>query len=86
MPSRKKRKNLAKKSERICCVFTEQWRYIGIDYLDNERVLVLLNNIVDRADLGPLQTVRHNHVEPEADILVIPREQVKSKVILELTW
>lgn len=45
-------------------------------YMDNDRVVVLLNNLRQDADLGPLEPVRKRHILPEADILVIPRKDV----------
>ncbi len=50
----------------------------GFLYMKNERVVVLLNNVVSTADLGPLKSVRRNHVDPEAYIRVFPAAQVKS--------
>jgi hypothetical protein len=51
-------------------------RLIGALYLENERVVVVLNTVSSAADLGELKTIREEHVEPEADIWVFPRDQV----------
>lgn len=62
---------------------TSGWSHIGLLFTHNERVVVLLNNIVNKAYLGPLQNIRHKHIEPEADILVLPRNQVIAVNVLE---
>jgi len=45
-------------------------------FMRNKRVVVLLNNLCEGAELGPLSPVRDHQVDPEASICVIPAEQV----------
>lgn len=67
-----------------CCVVTDGFQHIGYLYMENERVVVLLNGLVEGAELGPLQVLRDKYIEPEADlILILPRSHVKEIQILE---
>ena len=66
-----------------CVVLDNKSVYYGFLYMQNERIVVLLNNLVDNAELGPLQNIRREHIEPEADILILPRRQVNTIKILE---
>jgi hypothetical protein len=51
--------------------------YIGCLYMKNERVLVLVNNLCSAADLNrKWKKMRYDHVEPEADIRVLPTRKV----------
>ena len=51
--------------------------YIGRLYMKNERVLVLVNNLCNAADLDrKWKKIRYDHVEPEADIRVLPTLKV----------
>jgi hypothetical protein len=50
----------------------------GFLFMRNDRFLVLLNNLSQEADLGPLRSVRDKQIHPEADILVIPAKDVKT--------
>jgi hypothetical protein len=59
------------------------WETFGLLYFENERVVVLLNNLVQEADLGPIKYFCNKHVEPEATIVVIPRDQVRAIKILQ---
>lgn len=82
-PAEKRR--VGKKKHRVCYLVHKWGWTIGELYLENERVVILLNNIVSNmADLGPLRSVRYKHVEPEADVWVFPRESVQSRIVLEL--
>ncbi len=56
---------------------------IGMLFMKNERVIVLLNNISDAAELGPFVPVRDEQVDPEADLYVIPADRVTSLTELE---
>ena len=56
---------------------------LGFLYMQNEHFVVILNNIVDKADLGPLQFIRREHIEPEADVLILPRSNVLEIKLLE---
>ena len=71
------------KTLRPCCVFAGRTRHIGFLYMKNERVVVLLNNLAEKADLGPFQSIRRDHIEPEADILILPCREVNAIEILE---
>jgi hypothetical protein len=58
---------------------------MGFLYMEDSRFVVLLNNVaVERADLGPLQSIRHEHIDPEADILILPRGQVRAIDMLQV--
>jgi hypothetical protein len=51
--------------------------YFGGLYMRNERVLVLINNECSAADLDrKWKKIRYDHVEPEADIRVLPTRKV----------
>jgi hypothetical protein len=56
---------------------------VGILYFQTDRHVVLLNNVVAEADLGRLKSRRSRHFEPEADVTVIPQEEVTSVEFLE---
>jgi len=56
-------------------------QYRGFLYTKNERVVVLLNNLVEGADLDPLYNIRYKYVEPEADMIIIPIHQVNEIAI-----
>lgn len=66
-----------------CCVAVGRHQRMGFLYMQNDRVVVLLNDLVERTDLGPLQSIRHHHIEPEADIWICPRAQVDAVDILK---
>ena len=66
-----------------CVVLGNKSVYTGFLYMQNERVVILVNNLVDNAELGPLQNIRRKHIEPEADILILPRRQVNTIKIVE---
>lgn len=51
-------------------------RVFGMLFMRNERVVVLLNNLCTDADLGPLSSLRDRQIDPEADLYVIPANQV----------
>jgi hypothetical protein len=71
-------------SLQICCVHrNDTWKSIGYLYFENERVVILLNNLIEKADLGPIKYVRNEHIEPEASIMIIPRNQVTAIEILQ---
>ena len=60
-----------------CCVHhSNTWVSVGMLYFENKRVVVLLNNLVGRADLGTIKHFRNEHTEPEASIMIIPRNKV----------
>jgi hypothetical protein len=62
----------------ICIVHSGKVHHTGFLFMENERVVILLNNIVAGAELGLLQNIRYEHIEPEADIFILPRSQVDS--------
>lgn len=47
-------------------------RIIGGLYLKTDTHVVLLNNITASAYLGPVRARRDRHIEPEADVMVLP--------------
>ena len=47
-------------------------KIVGAFYFKTDTHVVLLNNIVERADLGSLSVRRDRHFEPEADVIVLP--------------
>ena len=51
--------------------------HVGGLYMKNERVLVLVNSLCSAADLDrKWKKIRYDHVEPEADIRVLPTRKV----------
>jgi hypothetical protein len=57
---------------------------IGLLYFETEEHLVLLNNVFQKAHLGPLRNRRQRHFEPEAHIVIIPRSEVAEVVAFEV--
>ncbi len=51
---------------------------VGQLYFKTATHVVLLNNVLQQADLGRLRQRRTRHFEPEADVIVIPRVDVLS--------
>jgi hypothetical protein len=47
-------------------------------YIKTAAHVVLLNNIVKGAHLGRLRNRRRVHIDPEADLIIIPRSEVLS--------
>lgn len=64
----------------LCEVQTGNIRRIGFLYIRTSSVVVLLNNVIEYADLGPIQSIRDLHYIPEASICVIPTNDV-TKII-----
>jgi hypothetical protein len=60
-----------------CEVITDKSKYIGSLYLNNKRIVVILNNIRSDAHLGQLERVRYKHIVPEASIVIFPRRLVR---------
>ena len=56
---------------------------VGMLYFETDDHLVLLNNVFEGAHLGRLRNMRRKHVEPEADIVVVPRHEVVSVDLLK---
>ena len=70
---------IPKKKFQPCILTTKaNSKYYGYLYINNERVVVLLNDITSKAYLGPLRNKREKHVEPEANIFIFPRKKVRS--------
>lgn len=59
-----------------CMIRTGREEHLGFLFLENERVVVIINNAREAAELGPLKSFRTQHCEPEADIKVFPRGMV----------
>lgn len=49
---------------------------IGRLYFETVEHLVLLNNVLQGAHLGPLRNRRRRHFDNEAHIMIIPRSEV----------
>jgi hypothetical protein len=56
----------------------------GLLYFQTDTHVVLLNNVAGEAELGPLHARRDIHLEPEADITIIPRESDMTVELLEV--
>lgn len=71
----------------ICCVHHndkfDKFKSIGLLYLENERFVILLNNLIKNTDLGPIKSISNDYVEPEASIMIIPHDQVTTIEILQ---
>jgi len=63
---------------RPCIVHTERYSTTGLLYRQTKRHVILVNNVRERADLGSLKRIRRKHLDPEATVIVIPRETVTS--------
>ena len=48
----------------------------GYLLLSNDRVIVLLNNLVSRSDLGPFRPVKRDFIDNEADAVIIPAKEI----------
>lgn len=48
-------------------------RYVGCLLFQSREFIVLLNNMGKGTDVGPLRPIRDEHIEPECDVLVLPR-------------
>jgi len=71
-------------SMQICCVhYNDKFKSIGFLYFKNDRVVILLNDLTNKANLGPIKDICNNYVEPEASIMIIPRDQVMDIEILQ---
>ena len=51
---------------------------IGMLYFKTAAHVVLLNNVVKGAHLGRLRNRRRIHIDPEADVIIIPRSEILS--------
>ena len=69
---------------RPCRIHMGRIQVLGSLYLENEKVVVVLNMVRGGADLGPIAPVRKKHIEPEADIWILPRNLVDRIEILEV--
>jgi hypothetical protein len=47
--------------------------YVGFLLFKTSKFVVLLNNVLKATDVGPLRRIRKEQVEPECDIVVLPR-------------
>jgi hypothetical protein len=62
----------------VCIVRAQGFMSVGALLLDTSTHVVLLNNVRKGVDLGPIKRIRKKHIEPEADIHVIPKGMVVS--------
>lgn len=51
--------------------------------MDTPTHVVLLNSVCEDADLGPLKSFREEHIDPEADLHIIPKGEVRGVEFLE---
>ena len=65
-----------------CIVRTGRELHIGMLYFQNDRVVVLLNNLLMGVDLGLPKPIYNKYAEHEADILVFPKSTVDKVQIL----
>lgn len=61
-----------------CVVSTSRSHHVGLLFLRNERVVVLLTHINEMADLRRSWKTYSNRFAPEANILILPRKEVKA--------
>jgi hypothetical protein len=52
-------------------------KIVGQLYFKTTTHIVLLNNVVQQAELGRLRQIRKRHIDPEANVIVIPRADVE---------
>ncbi len=57
---------------------------VGLLYFQTDTHVVLLNNVAGGANLGALRARRDIHLEPEANITIIPRESDMTVELLEV--
>ncbi len=57
---------------------------IGQLFMQTRTHIVLINNVLQGADLGRLRRRRVHHFDPEATVTVIPREDVVSVTHVQL--
>jgi hypothetical protein len=50
-----------------------EMEHIGLLLFETTEFIVLINNVVTGADVGPLRPIRTEQIEPECDVLVLPR-------------
>jgi hypothetical protein len=55
----------------------------GLLYFQTASYVVLLNNMATKADLGPLRSRRDIHLEPEANITIIPKDSETKVELIE---
>lgn len=65
-----------------CRIRGEAYERVGFLYMQTEHFVILLNNVVKGADLGSLQLLRKQQVEPEADITILPKSDIKEIELL----
>jgi hypothetical protein len=66
------------KALRVCQVRTKDFVSVGVFFMKTSTHIVLLNSMREGLDLGPVKPVRTMHIEPEADIRVIPTAIVEA--------
>lgn len=63
---------------RVVVVHSDKGRHYGGLYTENEHVVVILSSVLSKAHTGPLEAIRCQHFEPEADITILPRKHIRS--------
>ena len=59
----------------MCIVLCGKVLHSGIFYFETDKFIVLLNNASIEADLGPLKSIKEQHIEPELEILVLRKSK-----------
>jgi hypothetical protein len=68
---------------RVCEVRTKDFVSVGALFMETTTHIVLLNNVREGLDLGPVRPVRAQHMDPEADVWVIPAAIVEAVHFLD---
>jgi len=66
-----------------CIVRTRQGFISGMLFLQTKNHIVVVNNVSEKTNLGPLQRLRREHLDPEATVVVIPRRTVEGIELLK---
>jgi hypothetical protein len=68
---------------RPCVVRGKDFSTVGYLFMETPGHVVLLNNVREGLDLGPVKPVRTEHVDPEVYVRVIPKSMVDAIDFLE---
>lgn len=58
-------------------VKTDRFDSVGMLFLDTDRFIILINNVRESADYGPLRPFRDGHLVPECDVTIFPKGIVR---------
>jgi hypothetical protein len=67
----------ARPSLPTCEVVTDRLKAFGVLFFTNNEVVIILNHINALADLRPKWRPRVNRIQPEANVLILPRHDVR---------